>query len=133
MLSLHLSLLCLHMYRCGDGGALTARPLRTEEVFTVQLNGRPWLCFGVTTHRSVILMCYNSPTDIPVHTPTDVHVHTQTRTMCVVFKLASYQMYEGVAWYPLFAHACNLHEIYCVISMYDDVMFGYQSININVS
>ena len=83
VLSLHLSLLCLHMYRWGYRGALTARPLRMEEAFTVQLSHRPILAFGVTAHRLVILMCYSSHTDIPAHTHTDVHVHTQTQTVTV--------------------------------------------------
>ena len=83
VLSLHLSLLCLHMHRIGWGGALTARPLRTEEAFTVGFSSRPFLGFGVTTHRLVILMCYSSHTDIPAHTHTDVHVQTQTHTVCV--------------------------------------------------
>ena len=83
MLSLRLSLLCLHMYRLGFGGALTARPLRTEEALTVRLGANPLLHFGVTTHRLAILICYNSHTDTPAHTHTDVHVHTQTQTVTV--------------------------------------------------
>ena len=88
VLSLHLSLLCLHRYRFGLGGALTTRPLRTEEAFTVQVHGCPFLGFGVTTHRLVILMCYNSHTDIPAHTHTDVHLHTQTHTVTVYVALS---------------------------------------------
>ena len=60
VIPLCVSLLCLHMYRSGHGGALTSRPLRIAELFQVELlqlsiNG----CFqsiGVTSWRLVILV-----------------------------------------------------------------------------
>ena len=76
------------MYRPLYGGALTARPLRAGEIFTIELKGCPQLHFGITIYRLVIVMYYNSHTDIPAHTHTDVHLHTQTRTVTVCVALS---------------------------------------------
>ena len=43
-----------YMHRWCYSGALTARPLRTSELFTIELSGRPALSFGITVHGLVI-------------------------------------------------------------------------------